>query len=78
VSNTAEYGGRTRGKRIINEGSRKAMKEILAEIRDDRFAKEWVGENRAGLKNLARLREEGRKHEIEVVGAKLRKLMQRG
>jgi ketol-acid reductoisomerase len=78
VSNTAEYGGRTRGSRIINEESRKAMKEILAEIQEDRFAEEWVSENKTGLKNLRRLREEGKKHQIEAVGTKLRELMKKG
>jgi ketol-acid reductoisomerase len=78
VSNTAEYGGRTRGSRIINEESRRAMKEILAEIQEDRFADEWVNENRTGLKNLRKLREEGKKHQIEAVGTRLRELMIRG
>jgi ketol-acid reductoisomerase len=78
VSNTAEYGGRTRGSRIINEESRKAMKEILAEIQEDRFADEWVNENKTGLKNLRKLREEGKKHQIEAVGTRLRELMIRG
>ena len=78
VSNTAEYGGRTRGKRIINEHSRKAMKEILDDIRKDRFAREWIDENKTGLKKLARLREEGKKHQIETVGTHLREMMRKG
>ena len=78
VSNTAEYGGRTRGKRIINEHSRKAMKEILEDIRKDRFAREWIDENKTGLKKLARLREEGKKHQIETVGTHLREMMRKG
>jgi ketol-acid reductoisomerase len=78
VSNTAEYGGRTRGNMIINEHSRSAMKEILADIRKDRFAMEWVNENKTGLKNLGRLREDGRKHQIEAVGARLREMMKKG
>jgi ketol-acid reductoisomerase len=77
VSNTAEYGGRTRGKRIINEQSKKAMKEILDDIVQDRFAQEWVNENKTGLKNLEKLREEGKKHQIEVVGSKLREMMKK-
>ncbi len=77
VSNTAEYGGRTRGRRIINDRSRKAMKEILMDIQNDRFAKEWVDENKTGLKNLIRLREAGKNHQIEVVGARLRDMMKR-
>ncbi|GBE17620.1 MAG TPA: ketol-acid reductoisomerase [Euryarchaeota archaeon] len=78
VSNTAEYGGRTRAKRIINKESRKAMKEILAEIQTDKFAEEWISEDRSGLKNLEKLREKGKTHQIESVGARLRKLMKRG
>ncbi|MFQ5800286.1 MAG: ketol-acid reductoisomerase [Candidatus Hydrothermarchaeales archaeon] len=78
VSNTAEYGGRTRGKRIINEHSRKAMKEILKDIQEDRFAGEWVNESKTGLKKLARLREEGKSHQIEAVGTKLREMMKKG
>jgi ketol-acid reductoisomerase len=77
VSNTAEYGGRTRGKRIINEQSRKAMKDILEDIVQDRFAQEWVNENKTGLKNLEKLREEGKKHQIEAVGKKLREMMKK-
>ncbi len=78
VSNTAEYGGRTRAKRIINEESRKAMKEILTEIQTDRFAEEWISEDKSGLKNLEKLRVEGKTHQIEAVGARLRELMKRG
>ncbi len=78
VSNTAEYGGRTRGNQIINKDSRHSMKKILKDIQEDRFAKEWVNENKMGLKNLSRLREEGRKHQIEVVGAQLREMMSKG
>jgi len=77
VSNTAEYGGRTRGSRIINEGSRKAMKEVLNDIRSGRFAEEWVRESKGGLKNLERMRAEGRRHEIEEVGKRLREMMKR-
>jgi len=78
VSNTAEYGGRTRGSRIINPESKTAMKAILKEITEGRFADEWVNENKSGLENLNKLREEGRKHQIEVVGESLRKMMKKG
>src|ERR1700752_1288965 len=64
ISNTAEYGDMTRGKRIIGEPTRQAMKEILGEIQSGEFAKEWIAENRAGGENLARMREEGAKHEV--------------
>ena len=48
ISNTAEYGDMTRGKRVIGEESRAAMKQILGEIQSGEFAREWIAENRAG------------------------------
>jgi ketol-acid reductoisomerase len=75
ISNTAEYGDMTRGKRVIGEESRAAMKQILGEIQSGEFAKEWIAENRAGGENLARMREEGAKHEVEEVGKDLRGMM---
>jgi ketol-acid reductoisomerase len=77
VSNTAEYGGRTRGKLIITEESRRNMQKILEDIKSGAFAKEWVAESKAGLPNLKRMREAGKKHQIEVVGAKLRKMFEK-
>ena len=75
ISNTAEYGDMTRGKRVIGPESRAAMKEILAEIQSGQFAKEWIEENRSGGENFARMREEAKGKEIEVVGAELRSMM---
>jgi ketol-acid reductoisomerase len=75
ISNTAEYGDMTRGKRVIGEESRAAMKEILGEIQSGEFAKEWIAENRAGGENLSRMREEGAGHEVEKVGKDLRDTM---
>jgi ketol-acid reductoisomerase len=75
ISNTAEYGDMTRGKRVIGEESRAAMKQILGEIQSGEFAKEWIAENRAGGENLARMREEGAAHEVEEVGGELRQMM---
>src|SRR6476661_4104352 len=75
ISNTAEYGDMTRGKRVIGEESRAAMKQILGEIQSGEFAKEWIAENRAGGENLSRMREEGAKHEVEEVGGELRDMM---
>lgn len=74
VSNTAEYGGRTRGGRIIDDRTKETMREILREIRSGEFAREWVKEYEAGMPTLKRLREEGRKSQIEVVGRKIRKM----
>lgn len=75
VSDTAEYGGMTRGKRIINEGTKNEMKKILEEIQDGSFAKEWLTEYNSGQKKMNRLREETRNHPIEQVGKKLRDMM---
>ena len=68
ISNTAEYGDMTRGKRVIGEESRAAMKEILGEIQSGEFAREWIAENRAGGESFDRMRKEAAGHEIEEVG----------
>ena len=75
ISNTAEYGDMTRGKRVIGEESRAAMKKVLEEIQSGAFAREWIAENRAGGENLSRMREEGAAHPIEEVGKDLRGTM---
>jgi ketol-acid reductoisomerase len=75
ISNTAEYGDMTRGKRVIGEESRAAMKEILGEIQSGEFAREWIAENRAGGENLSRMRDEGKGHQVEKVGKDLRDMM---
>jgi ketol-acid reductoisomerase len=75
ISNTAEYGDMTRGKRVVGEESRAAMKKILDEIQSGEFAREWIAENRAGGENLSRMREEGAAHEVEEVGKDLRQMM---
>lgn len=74
VSNTAEYGGRTRGKRIIDNNVRKNMKVILKEIQSGKFAKEWIDECNSGMKNLTKMRKNDRGLQIETVGAKLRRM----
>jgi ketol-acid reductoisomerase len=75
ISNTAEYGDLTRGKRIIGEPTREAMKQILGEIQSGEFAKEWIGENRAGQENFQRMREEQKDHRVEREGRELRSMM---
>jgi len=75
ISDTAEYGDLTRGPRIINAETRAEMGRILEEIRDGRFAEEWIAENRAGRPRFNELREKGRQHPIEAVGAELRSMM---
>jgi ketol-acid reductoisomerase len=75
ISNTAEYGDMTRGKRVIGDETREAMRQILADIQSGEFAKEWIAENRAGQENFKRLREEGTDHQVERVGRDLRSMM---
>jgi ketol-acid reductoisomerase len=75
VSNTAEYGDYTRGKRVISDATRKAMKEVLGEIQSGAFAREWIAENRAGQENFKRMREEQAGHQIEREGKELRSMM---
>jgi ketol-acid reductoisomerase len=75
ISNTAEYGDLTRGKRIIGDEARKAMKEVLAEIQSGKFADEFITEYKCGQPHFKELRKEGENHDIEKVGAKLRGLM---
>jgi ketol-acid reductoisomerase len=75
VSDTAEYGGMTRGKRLITAETKKEMKKILSEVQSGQFAKEWLAEYNAGMPNMKRLRQENKDHKIEEVGAKLRGMM---
>jgi ketol-acid reductoisomerase len=75
ISNTAEYGDLTRGKRVISGPTRQAMKDLLGEIQSGDFAREWIAENRAGQENFKRLREEQAGHQVEVVGRELRSQM---
>jgi ketol-acid reductoisomerase len=75
ISNTAEYGDLTRGKRIVGEPTREAMREILAEIRSGDFAREWIAENKAGQESFRRMRDEQRDHQIEREGKELRAMM---
>jgi ketol-acid reductoisomerase len=75
ISNTAEYGDLTRGKRVIGAESRAAMKQLLSEIQNGSFAREWIAENRAGQENFKRMRAEQAEHQVEVVGKELRSQM---
>ena len=76
VSNTAEYGGRTRGGVIIDDRTKETMKDTLRDIQSGKFAAEWVAEHDAGMPTLTRLREEGRKSQIEAVGRRIRKMFE--
>ncbi|MBK8295265.1 MAG: ketol-acid reductoisomerase [Solirubrobacterales bacterium] len=75
ISNTAEYGDLTRGPKVITDDTRKAMKQILTDIQSGDFAKEFIAESKAGNENFDRLRQEGKDHKVEVVGAELRDMM---
>jgi ketol-acid reductoisomerase len=75
VSDTAEYGDITRGKRVINKATREEMKKILGEIQSGEFAKEWIKENEDGRPNYNKITEEEKQHKIEKVGEALRKMM---
>ena len=75
ISNTAEYGDMTRGKRVVGPEARQAMKQILADIQSGKFAQEWMTEHRVGQPHFRELRQEAEQHPIEGVGRKLRDMM---
>ncbi len=75
ISDTAEYGDLTKGKRIITEETRKEMKKILLDIQTGKFAKEWMLENAVGRPEYNRRKQMDENHLIEVIGKKLRKMM---
>jgi ketol-acid reductoisomerase len=72
VSDTAKYGDLTRGPRIIDQHVRDNMKQVLKEVQDGTFAKQWIEENKAGQKNYKRLMQEDLDQPIEKVGKELR------
>jgi len=75
ISDTAEYGDMTRGKRIITEETRREMRRILEEITTGEFAREWILENQAGRPVYNALRRRDAEHLIEKVGKELRSMM---
>lgn len=75
ISNTAEYGDYITQGKIINEDSKKAMKQILKDIQDGTFAKNWLLENQVGAPHFKAMRRMEAEHELEVVGEELRNLM---
>ncbi|MBV9085188.1 MAG: ketol-acid reductoisomerase [Acidobacteriaceae bacterium] len=75
ISDTAEYGDYTRGRRIVTDETRAEMKKILAEIQSGEFARTWLDENRTGRKKFLAMREEAKDQPIERVGAELRAMM---
>jgi len=76
VSDTAEYGDYVTGKRIITEETRKEMKKVLEEIQNGEFASKWIAENKAGGRaHFLAMRRREAEHQLEKVGAELRKMM---
>lgn len=75
ISDTAEYGDLTRGKRIITQETRAEMKKILDEIQSGTFARDWILENQAGRPMFQATRNRERAHPVEQVGRKLRAMM---
>ena len=75
VSYTAEYGGYTRGSRVVGDAARAEMKRILAEVKSGAFAKEWMDECGGGMKGLLARRAEEKAHAIEKTGRVLRRMM---
>ncbi len=75
ISNTAEYGDLTRGRRIITDETRAEMKKILAEIQNGQFAKEWLTENLVGRPQFNAIARRDAEHPIEEVGQRLRGMM---
>ena len=75
VSDTAEFGDYTRGPKVIDENVKSNMREVLAQIKDGTFAREWIAENDEGRPSFNRLRKENAGHPIEKVGKELRGMM---
>ena len=74
ISNTAEYGDYITGPKIVTDETKKAMKQILKDIQDGSFAKEWLLENKVGCPHFMAMRQNEASHQLEQVGAELRKL----
>jgi ketol-acid reductoisomerase len=75
ISNTAEYGDLTRGKRVIGPEVRQAMQQILKDIQSGKFADEWINEYKCGMPHFSELRKEAANHPLEKVGESLRAMM---
>ena len=75
ISNTAEYGDFLTGPKIVTADTKKAMKEVLADIQSGKFADEFLADSKAGQPFLKAHRKEASEHQIEKVGQELRKLM---
>ena len=74
ISNNAEYGDYTRGPQIIDSNVKNKMKEILAQIQNGSYAKEFMDEFTNGCKNFNELRKASESHQIEKVGSEIRSI----
>ena len=75
ISNTAEFGDLTRGPKVIGPEVKVAMKEVLRQIQDGEFTREWMLENQVGRPVFTSLKRQGEEHQIEKVGKEVRGLM---
>ncbi|HEC14213.1 MAG TPA: ketol-acid reductoisomerase [Rhodospirillales bacterium] len=75
ISNTAEYGDYVSGPRIVDDGVKARMKEVLDDIQSGRFVKDWMLENTAGQPSFKAMRRRSAEHDIEKIGEKLRGMM---
>jgi ketol-acid reductoisomerase len=74
VSDTAEYGGLTRGEVVVDDHARENMEQVLEEVQNGEFARQWIVENQAGRPSYRQKRRAEKNHEIEEVGDRLRQL----
>ena len=75
ISDTAEHGDYTGGPRIVTDDTRQAMRQMLKEIQDGTYARNWIAENQTGREWFEATRQKEQEHEIERVGERLRNLM---
>lgn len=75
ISNTAEYGDYITGSKIVTEDTKNAMRQVLKDIQEGVFARNWLLENQIGCPNFNAMRRIGAEHQLEKVGAELRNLM---
>ncbi len=75
ISNTAEYGDYITGPKIITSKSKEAMKEVLKDIEEGTFAKDFINETKRGYPFMTEARKDGTEHQVEKVGTELRKMM---
>ena len=75
ISDTAKYGDMTAGPRVVGEESRKAMKQLLKEIQDGTFARDWILENQTGRPRMKKWAKAAQEAPHEAVGRELRKMM---